>query len=119
MQEKTLMRISFVCSVIGVIALFFLSENIEISDAEIDKIDLAMIGNSVKVDGKVSRVTNAEKVLILNIVDSDNNDLTVVAFKKKNDNINLTDGDNVKITGKIEEYNGKPEIIASEIKAIV
>ena len=121
MNEKTLVKVSLACSIIGIIALFFLSESIEISDSTIGQIDIGMIGNDVSVEGVVNRVTNAEKVIIMDIADTNNdeNKLTIVAFKKNSDdNINLKNNDKVKITGKIEEYNGKPEIIASEIRIV-
>jgi len=117
MNEKILVKISFICSLIGIIALFFLSESIEITERTIDQIDIGMIGNDVSVEGVVNRVTNTEKVIIMDVIDTNNNEnkLTVVAFKKSDDNIELTKGSKVSITGKIEEYNSKPEIIASKI----
>ena len=120
MQEKTLMKISFICSVIGIIALYFVSESIVIPDTAIGRIDLSTIGKTVKVDGTVGRVNEGDKVIIFGIKDNKGDDeLTVIAFKNKNsdDSTQIASGAELSITGKIEEYNGKPEIIASEIIA--
>ena len=129
MNEKILIRISLVCSVIGIIALYFLSESIEIGEFELDKISLETIGQTVKINGKVTNVVDTEKVMILTVendikTDKNNNNnklnkLTVVAFKSKKTASNETKewkGKGVIIIGKVDEYNGKPEIIASEIR---
>ena len=120
MDERLLVKASLACSIIGIVALFFLSESIEIGESAINKIDIGMIGNDVSVSGRVSRITNSEKVSIISINDENNegSEITVVAFKKNSDDIKLNNNDNIRVIGKIDEYNGRPEIIASEIKVI-
>src|SRR3989344_3517411 len=61
-KEKTLLKIAFTCAVVGVIALFFISQTIEIGEKEINKITEANVGDVVLLKGNVDRISHSEKV---------------------------------------------------------
>ena len=114
MNEKTLLKISIIGSLLGLIILFMLAENISISDKDIDKLTMDDIEQSVKVTGMVTKVTNREKVMFLEI--SEKAKVNALLFKKGNVSIEM--GDLVEIRGKVDEYNNKPQIIIIQIKFI-
>jgi len=55
MEEKSLLRLALICSLVGIIALFFISENIEIKEKNIDEINKDNIGEDVRIKGIVSK----------------------------------------------------------------
>lgn len=113
MNETTLLKIAIISAIIGVITLYFLSENMNVEEKTIEKITTADIDKDVKIRGTIEKITEKEKVAILSV--SQPKTITVVLFKKEN-LTQLQQGDNVYITGTIEEFEGKPEIIADEVK---
>ena len=67
MQEKTILKIALIVSLIGLLILYLISDNITIKQASIEKITLDNKDEMVKVRGIVSRVTDTEKVTIMEI----------------------------------------------------
>ncbi len=114
MQEKTLKKISIIGSLLGLILLFILAQSIEIGDKQIDKITMGDIEQSVKVTGMVTKVTDRDKVMFIEI--SEKAKVNALLFKKGN--ITIEKGDLVEIIGKVDEYNNEPQIIINEIKFV-
>lgn len=112
MKEKTLLKISIAGSLLGLIILFLLASNITVDDKNIDKITTGEIDQSVKVKGIVTKVTDREKVMFLEI--SEKAKVNALLFKKGN--ITIEKGDLVELNGKVDEYNGEPQLIINEIK---
>lgn len=116
MKESTLLKISLVISLTGLLALYLISENIEIKEKNIEKITIENKDEFVKLNGIVSNLVNSEKVMILEITQPQ--EITVVLFKNKNSSININQGNEVEIFGKVDEYNGKMEIIADRVRVM-
>lgn len=114
MQEKTLLKISLAGSLIGLIVLFLLASNITVDDKNIDKITMGDIDQSVQIKGIVTKVTNREKVMFLEI--SEKAKINALLFKKGN--ITIEKGDLIEIKGKVDEYQGKPQLIINEIRFV-
>ncbi len=111
MQEKTLLKISLIGSLLGLVVLFLLAQNITITDQQIDRITTGEVEQSVKVKGVVTKVTDREKVMFLEI--SEKAKISALLFKKEN--ITIETGDLIEIKGKVDEYEGKPQIIIDEV----
>ncbi len=116
MKEKTLIKIAFICGIIGLFILFIISDTIEIKEKNIDKINKANVEEDVKLIGTISRITNLDEVTFIELEQPAT--ITIILFKDKNKNISLYNGDNIEIIGQIEEYNGKLEIIAQRIRVL-
>lgn len=116
MKEKTLLKIALIASFIGLLSLYLISSTIEIKEKNIEKITLENKDEFVKLRGIVSNLVNSEKVMILEITQPQ--EITVVLFKNKNTSINIDKGNEVEIFGKVDEYNGKMEIIAERVRII-
>lgn len=116
MHDKTLLKIAITFSIIGLIALFFISDKIEVDEITIDKLDEMEIGKTVKIKGYVENVNNLEKVAFLRIAQEKTETVSIVLFKEEN--ISLEKGDYVEVTGEVEDYEGKKEIIGNLIKRI-
>ena len=109
-----MLRLALICSLVGIIALFFISENMEIKEKNIDEINKDNIGEDVRIRGIVSKSDDKGKIILLDIVQPET--ITVVLFKDSD--FNISTGTKVEITGEIDEFNGKMEIIGNEVKIL-
>ena len=116
MKEKTLLKTALIVSLAGLLVLYIISDNIEIKQASIEKITLDNKDEMVKVKGIVSRLTDTEKVTIMEITQP--TEITVVLFKDNNQSMPIREGNEVEIIGKVDEYNNKLEIVAQRARVI-
>ena len=116
MKEKTLLLIATICSVIGILALFIISENIELTEIDISEIEGEKTGRSVKIIGRIEKVSSTEKIIFLEIGQEKIETIPVILFKDSD--LELIKGQNVEITGEIMDYEGKKEVIANKIRII-
>lgn len=116
MNEKTLLKVALITSLAGLLSLYIISSNIEIKESNIEKITLENKDEFVKLRGIVSNARDSEKVAILEI--SQPKKINVVLFKNKNNSISINEGNEVEIFGKVDEYNGKMEIIAEKVRVM-
>ena len=114
MKEKTLLKIALICGIIGLIILFIISDNLEIKEKDIDKINKANVEEDVKLIGKISKITQLDKVAFIELEQPAT--MTIIVFKDKN--LSLYKGDNIEIIGEIDEYNGELEVIAQRIRVL-
>jgi len=105
MQDRTLLRIAFGLSVVGVAVLYVISANIEVTSGNIHALDT---GSSVEMSGKVVRLTDTGSVTIIELQTTEK----VVFF----DTSDLSVGDYIKVIGQVEEYEGHKEVIAEIIR---
>jgi DNA/RNA endonuclease YhcR with UshA esterase domain len=111
MQEKTILKVSLIVILIGLSFLFFYAEELELQNvAEIDSIPAE---EEVKMSGIIGKVTNSEKVIFLKLEAEKKEYVDVLLFNEEE--IFLKEGDYVEISGTIEDYQGKKEIIANKI----
>ena len=114
MKETTLLKIALICSLVGLIVLYFISTKIELKDYKPNILN-RNVGDDVKLTGIVGKITDKGDVVFIEV--SQQNPVTVVLFTKE-DNIKLKNGDNVEVIGKVQDYNGKKEIIADKIRVV-
>ena len=112
MQEQNLLKIALIASIIGLVILFLVSLRIEISQTQINKID--QTDQQVLIKGIVTRLTDRGDLLFLEVTAQEK--ITVVAFK--DGVIDVEQGDAVEILGETQEYEGREEIIADELRII-
>ena len=96
--------------------MFLISERIEVKEIDISKIENEKIGKSIKIIGRVGRVTDTGKMIFLEVEQEKTEQVTIILFKPGD--ITLTQGEYVEIVGEIDDYNGKKEIIANRVKKI-
>jgi len=116
MKEKTLLKIALIVSLTGLLILYIISDNITISQTSIEKITLDNKDDMVKVKGVVSKVIDTEKVTIMEITQP--TEITVVLFKDENTTTKIKENNQIEIIGKVDEYEGKLEIIAHRARII-
>ena len=114
MKETNLLKIALICSLAGLVVLYFISTKIEIKDYKPSILN-KNIGDDVNLKGTITKITGKGNVIFIEV--SQQNPVTVVLFTDNN-NLNLKNGDNVEVIGKMQEYNGKNEIISQKIRLV-
>jgi len=109
-----LLRLALICSLVGIIVLFFISESMEIKEKNINEINKDNVGEDIKIKGIVSKSTDKGKIILLDIIQPET--ITIVLFKDHD--FNISTGTKVEITGEIDEFNGQLEIIGNEVKIL-
>ena len=113
MNEKSLLKLALLISVLGLILLYIVSKNIVIDDTTIEKITNEEIEGDVVIKGTIKEINSRGGTTFLVI--SQESEIEVIVFSN---NVNLSKGDNVKITGQVSEYQDQKEIVADKIEII-
>ena len=116
MKEQTLLKTALIVSLFGLLILYLISDNIEIKEKNIEKITLENKDEFVKLRGIVNKVIDTERVTIMEITQPQ--EITVVLFKNENKTMSIQKGNEVEIIGKVDEYEGKLEIIADRLRVV-
>ena len=114
MKETTLLKIALICSLVGLVVLYFISAKIEFKDYKASKLN-ENVGDDVKFKGKVTKITDKGGVIFIEI--SQQSQVDVVMFTADN-NLKLSNSDDVEVMGKVQEYKGRNEIIAQKIRVM-
>ena len=115
MEKKTIFNISLTASLLGILLLLLVSENLNAKQITIDSITRNYIDKDVVIVGSISSINKQEGTTWLKVKD-ETGKIDIVAFKSGD--LNLKYGDNVEVYGKVAVYNDKLEIIAKSIKHI-
>ena len=110
MEDETLITISLSVAIFGIIILLLFSFYDKIPEKNFNEITSKDVGSQVKVNGTIKQIYMHNNSLTLKIKQECLMD--VMLFEK---NTNFSIGENVVVSGKIQEYNGKQEIIADKI----
>lgn len=114
MKENTILKIALVCSLLGLVILYFASAKIGLKEYKPNFLD-KNVGDDVNLNGIVSKISDRGDVIFIEV--SQQAPVTVVLFTD-DDNIRLKNGDNIEVIGEVQQYNGKKEIIAEMIRVI-
>lgn len=114
MQTRLLLKISLITSLLGLILLFFLSENLEPKLISIEEIDERLFDEYVKISGEIVGVRKTTGLYILSIQDSTEK-IDVIVFKQK-EKFSFEKGTHVEVIGKVGKFRGNLQIEANEIR---
>lgn len=111
MKETTLLKCALIFSLVGLVALHFTAQSIEIKDYRpmLDK----DIGEDVRLTGTIKKVRQPGNVVFISLLQE--NPLTIVFFS--DEKFDFGEKDRIEIFGKVQSYNGKKEIIAEKVSA--
>lgn len=112
MKDSTLLKISLILSITGIFVLLFLLEFQEIKSTEIQNITKSKLETQVKIQGIITSIKETPGLYILNVKDN-SSIIPIIIFKETS--LTLEKNMQVEITGKVQEYQNKLEIIADEI----
>lgn len=120
MRDETLLKLSLITSLIGIIFLFAFAQTIEAERIEIADIDKTSIGKNIELFASIESFHTSGGNYFLKISDKTGN-ITAVIFKQTTNEIDISrlkKWQQIKLSGKINEYKGYLEIIAYKIEYI-
>jgi RecJ-like exonuclease len=115
MEEKTLLKISFITAIIGLLILLFILERISLSKVNIENLTKENIDEKVKIKAELIQIIETPGLYLLTVKDF-SGEISVVVFK--DDLLDLKKGDILEIEGQVASYKDKIEIIAKKITVL-
>lgn len=111
MEEKTIYKIALLTTIIGLIILYFYAGEIKLNP--IGELSSAPASETVVLKGTVQKISIQDKVTFLELWGERTEKTDVIVFNDAD--VYLQENDEVEITGTVEEYEGKKEIIANKV----
>ena len=115
MEKKTILNISLTASLLGILLLLLISENLAAKQITVRSITRNYIDKDVVLVGSISSINKRGDLTLLKVKDSTGK-IDVVVFKSGS--LSLKYGDEIEVYGKVALYNNKLEIIAKSIKLL-
>lgn len=107
MEERRLLFIAILCSVAGILGLLFISESIK--PISLNK---AIKGERVSLNGRVIDNRDIGGRILINVIYDEKMSIII----EGHDNVDVKKGDRVEIIGQLDEYNGRKQIVAEELR---
>jgi len=119
---RKILIVSGAIAIFGICLLFYLAKTSKPGFVPLNEIDSTYIGKTISTSGRIAFV-NYNKGNIFLIIYDKNSSLSVPIFSNvaKYLNVNLKKGQKIVVSGMIDEYKGKLQIIprkASDIKVV-
>lgn len=122
MEDHTIFKIALAMSVLGLVGMVFSAEFIMAREIKISEIDRGMLDEDVSVEGVVMEVKKSSRsnTYFLEIMDGTGKisliifESSAVDLEKNNMSIENLNNHRVKVIGKVEEYQGKTELILKD-----
>jgi len=111
-NERDLLMISFIFSLIGILSLFYLTFSLDIKHYDIFSLSKENLDKVVMVKGVIESYAETPGLYLITLRD-DTGKITVVVFK--DEELSLQKGLSVEVIGSVVEYKDSLEIIAKQI----
>lgn len=116
MKDETLLKASLTVAAIGLVFLFLLSGTIQPTAAAIAQLNGDILDQKVQATGVASSVSTSSAGHTFFTLADDTGKISVVAFASAKLEA-PHEGSTVTVKGRLQEYNGKLEIVADSINA--
>ena len=111
MEEKKLLRISLIISLIGIFFLLFLAKNLEPKQISIKDINNNLLNQKIKIHGTILEITDKETFKILSVADATGKIDILCECKNNQFHVNNT----ILVSGTVQDYKGNLQISADKI----
>jgi len=122
LSDESLTKISFVITIVGVIALYFIVQTTEPNLTPLKDISHDMVGNYVKVVGAVKSISWHESGHLFITLRDEYDEIKVVMFSKEAKKFaelkEIKKDEQITIIGKIDEYENELEVVAEKIEIL-
>ncbi len=117
LREYWLNRLAIGCSVAGVLFLVYYSLSVQPEELAIKEIEKSKTGSRITVHGTIEWVHESNNATMFTLFDG--NRLSAVMFNADPPKVQaLHRGALVRVTGIVQEYRGKLELVAERIKPL-
>ena len=111
MDKDKLLKIAIFTALIGLLLLFLINMFIDVKPTPVSKVDESYLGKTIKVEGLITKKSNIGNFTMFYV---DNSSLEFVVFSK----IDVSKGDKVSVTGKVEEYKDGIQVRVDKLSLI-
>jgi len=111
MEEKTIYLVSLIMILVGLFFLFIYAGELDMK--AIETVETVTPGEPIKLTGTITKLNTQEGTLFIEV--EGNKVVTTPAIVFSGEDLFLQEGDFVEVSGMIEKYNGKTEIVASKV----
>ncbi len=111
MEEKTITKTALITTIIGLLLLFFLSENNTLTTTK--TVGESSPQETVNLEGLVTKVVHKNTAYFLDVDATRREKMNIVVFPSEE--LYLKEGNIVAIQGVVQEYKGEKGVIASKI----
>jgi RecJ-like exonuclease len=113
MNENSLLKISLILSLVGILTIFYISETTSVDLSKISDLSKDDLDKKVRIKGEIISIGDTPGLMIINVKDPTG---TMVAILfKDNSTINIERNQVIDILGILAEYKGELEIIADQV----
>ena len=102
MHEKRVLKVAYICSILGITILFYLSQTTEFEERTINEITDEDFGKIYKMNGKVTKVTEKNNLIAVTITQ----EVRTTVFFDPDETI-PKEGDYIQFKGKVNEYKDR------------
>ena len=107
----SLTKFALITFLIGLLALFFLSNSLEPKPVKISDINSKMIDQYVKIQGNIIKIKQTDAATLITLNDETG---SISVFSQK---INISENSTIEVIGKVKDYKGLIEIESEKISA--
>lgn len=111
MQEKTLVRLSLITTVLGLSFLFVYVQAFDLES--IQDVETVTASEKVSMKGTVKNLKVTDKAIFFELEGEKIVQTDIILFPDSS--IYLREGDHVELSGQVEEYQGEKEVIAEKV----
>ena len=111
MQEKTLVQLSLIITVLGLSFLFVYTQTFDLEPTA--DVEASLPSEKVLMKGTVKNLQVTEKAVFFELEGEKIVQTDIILFPDSS--IYLREDDHVELTGQVEEYKGEKEVIAEKI----
>ncbi len=111
MQEKTLVQLSLIITLLGLSFLFVYTQTFDLESTA--DVEASLPSEKVLMKGTVKNLQVTDKAVFFELEGEKIVQTDIILFPDSS--IYLHEGDRVELAGQVEEYKGEKEIIAEKI----
>ena len=109
MRDKTLIKISILTTLIGIISLFIINKNT--TPLEATELSEKLLNKEIIIQVKITNIKELEKLTVINI-ETYTSDIESIIYKT---NLDLKTDTKIKAKGIVKEYKNKLQLQINEI----
>lgn len=126
MDDKTIFKIAFATSILGIIGMIMFSGQVTPKQVHIIEVNPGMLDEDVSVEGVVDEITRSQngKAYFIKLMDNTGK-IDVVVFErdaqyieKNSFKMNSLVNRRIKVFGTVTEYNGSLELVLKDSKSL-
>jgi DNA/RNA endonuclease YhcR with UshA esterase domain len=119
---KKILIVSVAIAIFGICLLFYIARTSKPNFVPLNEIDSTYIGKTISTSGRIVSVNYNKGNIFLTIYDKNSSiDVPIFSNVAKYLNVNLKKGQKIVVSGMVDEYKGKLQIVprkASDIKVV-